>query len=123
MTESIYIASKTKHAARWRALRASGVPISSSWIDEAGEGETNDWDDLWCRCLEEVKSARAVILYVEPGEVLKGAYVEVGAALVSGVRVFVVGEPVGSFWRHHLVTRCATMVEALLRCVRLEESS
>jgi len=113
MTGPIYIASKTKHAARWRALRSLGVPISSSWIDEAGEGETSDWNDLWCRCLAEAKSAMSLILYVESDEILKGAYVEVGAALASGVPVFVVGEPAGSFWRHHLVTRCATMEEAL----------
>jgi len=49
----IYIASKSKHAPQWRALRDSGVPIISTWIDEAGEGETLDWTALWKRCIHE----------------------------------------------------------------------
>lgn len=36
--ETIYFASKTRHAPRWRALRDAGVPTASTWIDEAGEG-------------------------------------------------------------------------------------
>jgi hypothetical protein len=42
---SIYIASKTKHADRWRTI-ANFYPVSSSWIYEAGEGETEDYHDL-----------------------------------------------------------------------------
>lgn len=110
---SLYIASKSKHGPRWRALRASGVAINSTWIDESGEGETSDWEGLWRRCIAEATGATAVILYCEPGEILKGAYVEVGAALAFDVPVFVVGEPAGSFWRHRLVTRCETMEIAL----------
>jgi hypothetical protein len=47
--EGIYIASKTVHAARWRDLRAQGLPIISTWIDEAEIGATGDWPDLWHR--------------------------------------------------------------------------
>jgi hypothetical protein len=43
----IYIASKTKHAARWLEYRAQGEPIISTWIDEAGEGASADLHDLW----------------------------------------------------------------------------
>lgn len=88
----IYIASKTKHADRWRLLRDKiGEPIISTWIDEAGEGETADYHDLWDRCLKEAAGADVLIAYREPGEVLKGGWVEIGAALASGVTVFAIG--------------------------------
>jgi hypothetical protein len=32
----IYCASKAKHGWIWRALRASGLPISATWIDWQG---------------------------------------------------------------------------------------
>jgi hypothetical protein len=88
----IYVASKVKHAARWRLLRDEGVPVISTWIDEAGEGESGDYAELAARCIREATSARAVLLYCEPGDILKGALVEVGAALAMGVPVYCVGK-------------------------------
>lgn len=87
----IYIVSKTKHAAFWRDLRDAGAPIISTWIDEAGEGESTDLHDLWDRCISESKSCKALIVYREPDEVLKGAWVEIGAALAVGNPVYAVG--------------------------------
>lgn len=113
----IYVASKTKHAWRWLELRALGRPIVSTWIDEAGEGETTDLADLWDRCIREASTATAVVVYAERDEVLKGAYVEVGAALALGVPVFLVGDPSGTCWHHRLVTRCASVDEAFLRAL------
>lgn len=92
MSKGIYIASKTKHAHRWRFLRDSvGEPIISTWIDEAGAGESSDLADLWRRCISESSNADLLILYREPDEVLKGGWVELGAALASGVPVFAIG--------------------------------
>lgn len=88
----IYIASKTKHADRWRFLRDQvGEPIISTWIDEAGAGESSDLADLWRRCISEASTAQVLILYREPEDVLKGGWIELGAALASGVPVFAVG--------------------------------
>ena len=109
----IYFASKVKHALKWRELRAAGVPVNSTWIDEARDKESPSQPDLWTRCVNEAASAKAVILYVEPGEVLKGALVEVGAALSQRVRVYVVGEPDGSWVNHPLVRRCSSVEEAV----------
>ncbi|MBX5206736.1 hypothetical protein [Rhizobium sp. NZLR11] len=89
--QGIYIASKTKHAERWRILRHLGEPIISTWIDEAGAGESSDLADLWRRCIAEASAAQVLILYREPEDVLKGGWVELGAALASGVPVFAVG--------------------------------
>lgn len=112
----IYTASRTRHAPRWKDLRASGVPIIATWIDEAGPGETADMSELWGRCINEAKSAGAVILYREDGETLKGALVEVGAALGAGVPVYVVGcidTSEYSWLNHPLVTLCRTVDSAL----------
>lgn len=88
----IYVASKTTHAPMWRMLRGAALPIISTWIDEADEGQTSDWTDLSRRCIEEAASADAIVLYVREGEQLKGALVECGAALACGVPVHHVGE-------------------------------
>lgn len=87
----IYIASKTKHAWLWRDLRAAGAPIISTWIDEAGEGESADLHDLWERCISESKGCKTLIAYREPNDVLKGAWVEIGAALANERPVYAVG--------------------------------
>jgi hypothetical protein len=112
----IYTASKVKHAPMWRDLRSRGAEIVSTWIDEAGEGETADYADLSLRCLAEVVRADCVILYCEPGDVLKGALIEVGAALAVSRPVFCVGECESLsrvFSRHPLWRSCATVCEAL----------
>jgi hypothetical protein len=87
----IYTASKTKHAHLWRYLRAAGAPIISTWIDEAGEGESADLHDLWERCISESRDCKTLIVYKEPEDVLKGAWVEIGAALAAGKPVHAVG--------------------------------
>lgn len=56
---------------------------------------TLDWPDLWQRCLREATNADVLLVYMEPGETLKGAWIEVGAALAAGVPVIGVG--IGDF--------------------------
>lgn len=88
----VYVASKVIHAEMWRDLRLfEGDPIISTWIDESGPGESADLADLWRRCILEASNAGALIIYRRPDEVLKGAWVELGAALAGGVSVFAVG--------------------------------
>lgn len=87
----IYIASKVKHAHRWVKLRAEGHNIISTWIDEAGQGESINLPDLAVRCIKEPSDADITILYSENGEILKGGLVEVGAALSAGKEVRQVG--------------------------------
>lgn len=117
----IYIASKAKHGGRWRELRASGVPIVASWIDEAEEGATSDWADLWSRCIGEASGAVAVVVYVEPYEIHKGSLVELGAALHAGVPVFWVGPEYSTAPRHRLVQRVETIERAIAMAVEQHE--
>lgn len=88
----IYFASKTGHAPKWRALRDAGVSICSSWIYEAEEGQTDSYAELSDRSMREIAGAAAVLLYCEPGELLKGALIEVGGALMIGKPVLCVGD-------------------------------
>lgn len=107
-----YVASKTEHADMWKAMRAEGAPIISTWLDEAGVGETGDFTDLWQRCVAEVRSCDRLVAYHSDGDVWKGAFVEIGAALAAGIPVSVVGDPPGSWLAHPLVTRSASVRQA-----------
>lgn len=122
-----YVASRAsvpERPAMWRDLRARGVEITSTWIDEAGEGQTACNTDLWRRIMWEIGEAHALILYVEPADFpLKGAFIEVGAGLALGKRVLVVApdvqlephtlRPLGSWAAHPLVSQHDTMQHAL----------
>lgn len=113
---TIYVASKTKHAAKWRALRDHGHNIIATWIDQAEEGQSPDYPGLATHCIQEAARADVTILYCHPGEVLKGALVEVGAALAHGREIRCVGncDSVSRVFRKHPKWRdCSSLVEAL----------
>ena len=90
MKPSIYAASKTSHAAKWRGLRLRGYNIISTWIDYADGTAVVDWQGLWLACARQAAAANVTLVYVEPGEELRGAYVEMGIAIASGRRIFFV---------------------------------
>lgn len=126
---SAYVASRTRHGAMWRRLREAGHVITSSWIDEADEGQTDDFGELWLRIEEEIATSDVLVFYGEPldfveGGGMKGAFVEVGLALAYDVPVVMclpgvrllgrTCRPVGSWIRHPLVTaRRDVVTEAL----------
>ncbi len=117
MKRSVYIASKTKHAQKWIELRHYGFNIISTWIDEAGADESTGMEDLCRRCIEESLKCDAMIVYAEPGDILKGAFIEMGVALtVKGKPIFIVGEPLqsGSVFTHHPTVFKANSVEHAL---------
>jgi hypothetical protein len=116
----IYVASRVHHAETWKRYRAAGRPITSTWIDEAGAGETASFADLWLRILEEIAGSTHLLFYAEPADVpLKGAYVEVGAALMIGLPVIAVlpgivlesrtCRPIGSWLEHPAVITVQTL--------------
>jgi hypothetical protein len=114
----VYAASRASVRARpemWKRLRdRCGWRITSTWIDEAGEGETQSFSELWERIGLEIARAEGLILYAEASDLpLKGALVECGMALGMGKRVAVVlpgmeiepnsMRPMGSWMAHPLV--------------------
>lgn len=126
--KGIYVASRAslgERGAMWRALRAAGHPIVSTWIDEDGPGETADFRDLWQRIEQEVTGAERLVAYLEPGDFpVRGVLIEIGMALAAGVPVFIVApgvdlhgrsfRPLGSWIRHPLVSFCETVEDAIL---------
>lgn len=125
---TIYVASRAsipERAAMWRRLRdEDGFDIISTWIDEAGDGETGDFTELWERISDEVAMADKVVLYAESDDFpLKGAFIEVGMAIGMGKPVIVClpgltlegrsSRPIGSWISHPLVTRIDDLRTAL----------
>lgn len=103
----IYIASKAKHRPRWREFRdVMGYDIISQWIDTDDEFTENpeglDYTKLWQACIQDVKDCDVLVLYVEEGEHLKGALVELGVALGLRKEIVMTG-PIGDngTWHNH----------------------
>jgi hypothetical protein len=123
----VYVASRASLPERgemWRALRARGVNITSSWIDEDGPGEIADFGDLWTRIEVEVAQSSRLVAYLEPADFpIRGVLVEIGMALSAGVPVFLVTpnltldgrtfRPLGSWIKHPLVSFADTIEDAL----------
>lgn len=123
--KGFYVASRAsvpERSASWRAFRDQGVPIVSTWIDEAGDGETADFSELWDRINREIASCIGLVLYAEETDFpLKGALVEVGIALALNKPVAVVLDfepagrtfrPIGSWITHRNVIRSDTCEQA-----------
>lgn len=116
-------ASISARSAMWRKLREDGWQITSTWIDEAGEGETADLGELWRRITQEIFQAKGLILYAEKNDFpLKGALLEAGIAIGMGKPVIVVlpcitleqpsCRPIGSWIRHPLVRQGTSLRHA-----------
>jgi hypothetical protein len=125
----IYIASTTTHAAQWREIRDAAQAdgryvIVSTWIDEVDIGASSAMANLAQCCVTEAATADCLILYAEVYEVLRGALVEVGAALAHGHMVYVVGDCISlqfAFRYHPLWVPCNSIDEALLRACGLTQ--
>lgn len=121
MTRGVYVASRAslpERPAMWLELRAAGFPITSTWIDESGPGQTASMAKLWVRIADEIRRSVGVVLYVERADLpLKGALIECGIALGDGRSVAVVtpdltrderAKLLGSWVEHPLVWTCST---------------
>lgn len=129
-TGPIYVASRAsvpERSAMWRKLRGDGWPIISSWIDEAGEGETAFLADLWIRIRAEIYGASAFVLYAERDDFpLKGALIEAGMAIGLNKQIVIClpgveldspsCRPIGSWIRHPLVRR-EDDIEKAMECI------
>lgn len=121
--EAIYVASRVSRAPMWRILRADGMPIVSTWIDEAGDNETDDFTELWRRIQSEISQSSAMIFYGDVEDApWKGAFIEIGMALALGkpVLAVILGEledrtmrPIGSWLAHPNVRQFSSLDAAL----------
>lgn len=123
----VYVASRAtvpERSAMWRKFRDAGIPITSTWIDEAGPGETENFEELWLRIFGEIRASRYLVLYAEPDDFpLKGALIEAGIAIGLGKPVIVClpgvklearsQRPIGSWINYHGVHRNDDVLSAL----------
>jgi hypothetical protein len=130
--EGIYVASRVKHAPIWLDYRdRKRWPIVSTWIDEAGDGETADFGELWQRIRAEIGRSKVLVFYADGNEdfPFKGALVEVGMALAMGKPVFAVLDrvmiegrtmrPVGSWLRDRNVRKFELLPQAMEAALQL----
>lgn len=130
----VYVASRAsvpERSALWRKMRdEEGYLITSTWINEAGDGDTADFGELWERIAKEIQRSSSLLLYAEPDDFpLKGALIEAGMALGMDKRVIVClpnvdvqprsCRPIGSWINHPLVTRCDDLCDAFDLTTRL----
>lgn len=96
-----YVASKLHHSLKWRTLyrnQPQGFHMTSRWpfvdlaLTEDPETLKTCAKHFWTDDIEDVVNSDFLILYVEPLDLINGALVEVGAALASGLTVYIVGE-------------------------------
>lgn len=119
---AIYGASKTVHAPLWVTLRDQGFNIVSSWIDLPRDktGQQIDHSKLWRDIEADVRRADFLVLYCLPGELLKGALVELGMALALGKTAFVYGhrdnDCIGTFRAHPLFVEAGPTLD-LAGCI------
>lgn len=125
--DGVYVASRAsvpERGAMWREFRDRGVPITSSWIDEDGEGQTNDFGELWARIYVEIVVSGGLVLYAESDDFpLKGALIEAGIAigLQKPITICLPNvelnprscRPIGSWINHPLVTRIDDIEQAM----------
>jgi hypothetical protein len=128
--DGIYIASRTHHAARWNALKATGAPIVSTWhgmIEADGtDNALANLSALWGGIQVELTRCAGLVLYVEPDDFpLRGAFIETGMAfarrlpiaiVAPGVRLDDHGRPLGSWIKHPSVAMHES-VEAAIRAL------
>lgn len=103
----VYTASKLTAASMWRELAKEwrDVHFHARWLRHVELGTPDDGDNarmFWVEDEEDVNSADAVLVYGREGEHLKGALVEAGMAIASGIPVIVVGEHADyGTWQYH----------------------
>jgi hypothetical protein len=119
----IYVSSRIKFAQMWLDLKVQYPLIHATWLLTTPPLSPNDWKRLWDACLVEAKTAGALVLYAPDEEVLKGALVEVGAALSHNVPVFYVGLegrlPLGNLINNPYILRRDTLESALEDATKL----
>ena len=90
----VYIASKLEHAHKLAAIRQDGFHINARWIDMAEIGRkrlkpVTHWQQ---ENFDDIEAAHFFILYLEPGDKLKGALFELGYAVRAGKKCWIAGD-------------------------------
>jgi hypothetical protein len=117
----LYTASKIHHAEKWQILRSSWKEIEfiSRWIDMGTlEGvyapPPHIYRQCWLMDRADVLASDYLLCYAEESDHLRGALVEAGMALASGIPVYTIGTHVDyGTWRHHPLVRNVPTLEVM----------
>lgn len=109
----LYTASKIHHAEKWQRLRSAWkeIEFTSRWIDmahiEAGyKPPPSLYRQCWLMDRADVLSSDYLLCYAEEQDHLRGALVEAGMALASGIPIYTVGDHLDyGTWRYHPLVR------------------
>lgn len=90
----VYISAKLEHAAKLRDLKVDGFHINSRWIWMADMGRSNQkpvthWQQ---ENFDDIEAAHYFIMYVEPGDHLKGSIFEIGYAVRADKKCWIAGD-------------------------------
>lgn len=117
-----------------RDLEHCGASVISSWLwDAEDQTDLQDIDPesldrearrMATRSINEVSESDILVLFTDPpntpGAERGGRYVEMGAAIITNARVFVVGPKTNVFCWHPLVVQFKTWAECLQFLVQEE---
>lgn len=85
---NFYVSSKLCHRPMW--LRKFPHNISCTWLAGEDNLDSDSWGPMWDKYLKEVQECTDFVMYVEEGEILKGALIEAGMALACGKPIQIV---------------------------------
>lgn len=85
--DNCYVSSKLRHRQMWID---SGIRTISSWINGEALSEPDELDEMWSRYFEELSECSCLIMYLEHGDVPKGALIELGAALANNKIIYII---------------------------------
>lgn len=90
----VYISAKLEHAPKLAALKQDGFHINARWIEmaEAGRQRLKPVSHWQQENFDDIEMADFVILYLEPGDHLKGSLFEIGYAIGRGKKVWIAGD-------------------------------
>jgi nucleoside 2-deoxyribosyltransferase len=117
----VYTAAKLATAPEWADICANTTDLffHARWLKHTrlGTPDDNPADArmFWLEDEQDVKTADAVLVFGKHDEKLRGALVEAGIAIATGIPVFVVGDhPDYGTWKYHpCVVRCLSLADAL----------
>jgi hypothetical protein len=90
----VYTSAKLEHAAKLKAVSQDGFHFNARWLDTADAGRqrlkpVTHWQQ---ENFDDIVAAHFFLLYVEPGDHLKGSLVEIGYAIGRGKKCWIAGD-------------------------------
>lgn len=122
MPYRIYTASKMRDGDYWESMREhvrpAGIVFHARWLEhhkKATPDTPENAKHFWVEDIEDVLVSHAVFVMGHPGTHLRGALVEVGAALAHAIPVLTIGKfPDYGTWQYHpKVVRCDDLDHAI----------